>query len=310
MTWGSNKMHFTYDSIGPMSVIYNGTEYFYLMNAQGDITGIIDATGNQVVSYIYDPWGAPVSTKGTLASTLGTANPLRYRAYIYDTETKLYYLNSRYYNPVWGRFINADEYASTNTNSVKSANAFAYCENDPVNKVDGNGDIPLPVIGALIGGVTNALATAINGGSAGEIVESALVGATLGAMFAYTHTATLIFRIGGSIANGLITTLSCHNRGVSWGTSIACGLLTTATTMATSSLSARFGEHCLEAAVTDLTFGFGGNLVSTTVASNVPADPKPKNTYKGGISKQKQELQQRRYGSWSKWGKGMRPEYV
>ena len=310
MTWDNNKMHFNYNSIGPMSVIYNGTEYFYLMNAQGDITGIIDATGNQVVSYIYDPWGAPVSTKGTLASTLGTANPLRYRAYIYDTETKLYYLNSRYYNPVWGRFINADEYASTNTNSVKSANAFAYCENDPVNKVDGNGDIPLPVIGALIGGVTNALATAINGGSAGEIVESALVGATLGAMFAYTHTATLIFRIGGSIANGLITTLSCHNRGVSWGTSIACGLLTTATTMATSSLSARFGEYCLEAAVTDLTFGFGGNLVSTTIASNVPANPEPKNTYKGGISKQKQELQQRRYGSWSKWGRGMRPEYV
>lgn len=100
------------------------------------------------------------------------------------------------------------------------------------------------------------------------------------------------------------------HRGVSWGTSIACGLLTTATTMATSSLSARFGEYCLEAAVTDLTFGFGGNLVSTTIASNVPANPEPKNTYKGGISRQKQELQQRRYGSWSKWGKGMRPEYV
>lgn len=69
--------------------------------------------------------------------------------------------------------------------------------------------------------------------------------------------------------------------------------------------------HCINFGVAmDLTFGLGGNLVSTTVASNVPANPEPKNTYKGGISKQKQELQQRRYGSWSKWGKGMRPEYV
>ena len=106
------------------------------MNAQGDITGIIDATGNQVVSYIYDPWGAPVSTKGTLASTLGTANPLRYRAYIYDTETKLYYLNSRYYNPVWGRFINTDGYISTNAFTSNETNGFVYCKNNPTNYFD------------------------------------------------------------------------------------------------------------------------------------------------------------------------------
>ena len=78
MTWGSNKLHFTYDSIGPASVTYNGNRYFYL------------------------------KTGGTMASTLGAANPLRYRGYVYDTDTGLYYLNSRYYNPVWGRFINAD----------------------------------------------------------------------------------------------------------------------------------------------------------------------------------------------------------
>ena len=143
MTWDNNKMHFNYNSIGPMSVIYNGTEYFYLMNAQGDITGIIDATGNQVVSYIYDPWGAPVSTKGTLASTLGTANPLRYRAYIYDTETKLYYLNSRYYNPVWGRFINTDGYISTNAFTSNETNGFVYCKNNPTNYFDVLGDYPL-----------------------------------------------------------------------------------------------------------------------------------------------------------------------
>ena len=61
-----------------------------------------------MVSYTYDPWGAPMSTDGTMAATLGAANPLRYRGYVYDSETGLYYLSSRYYNPVWGRFINAD----------------------------------------------------------------------------------------------------------------------------------------------------------------------------------------------------------
>ena len=78
MAWGSNKLHFTYDSTGPASVTYNGNRYFYL------------------------------KTGGTMAATLGAANPLRYRGYVYDSETGLYYLSSRYYNPVWGRFINAD----------------------------------------------------------------------------------------------------------------------------------------------------------------------------------------------------------
>ena len=71
MTWGSNKLHFTYDSIGPASVTYNGVKYFYLKNAQGDVTGLVNASG-------------------TTAATLGAANPLRYRGYVYDTETGLY----------------------------------------------------------------------------------------------------------------------------------------------------------------------------------------------------------------------------
>ena len=131
MTWGSNKLHFTYDSIGPASVTYNGNRYFYLKNAQGDVTGLVNASGTQVVSYTYDPWGAPMSTDGTMASTLGAANPLRYRGYVYDAETGLYYLSSRYYNPVWGRFINADGYASTGQ-GFTGYNMFAYCNGNPL----------------------------------------------------------------------------------------------------------------------------------------------------------------------------------
>ena len=143
MTWGSNKLHFTYDSIGPASVTYNGNRYFYLKNAQGDVTGLVNASGTQVVSYGYDPWGAPMSTDGTMASTLGTANPLRYRGYVYDTETGLYYLSSRYYNPVWGRFINADTADVLGASPDKAnwdKNLFAYCDNNPISRKDDGGE--------------------------------------------------------------------------------------------------------------------------------------------------------------------------
>ena len=89
LTWGSNKLHFTYDSTGPLSVNCNGTEYFYVKNAQGDVTGLVNASGTRVVTYTYDAWGNPLSTTGSMATTLGEQNPLRYRGYVYDTETGL-----------------------------------------------------------------------------------------------------------------------------------------------------------------------------------------------------------------------------
>ena len=70
-----------------------------------------------------------------MATTLGTYNPLRYRSYVYDTETGLYYLQSRYYNPTLGRFINADAFASTGQGVIGN-NMFAYCLNNPVNQID------------------------------------------------------------------------------------------------------------------------------------------------------------------------------
>ena len=140
LTWGSNKLHFTYDSTGPLSVNCNGTEYFYVKNAQGDVTGLISTSGARVVTYTYDAWGNLLATTGSLAATLGEQNPLRYRGYVYDTETGLYYLQSRYYNPTWGRFINADGYASTGQGIIGN-NMFAYCGNNPTNCIDRSGKL-------------------------------------------------------------------------------------------------------------------------------------------------------------------------
>ena len=156
MAWGANRMHFTYDAVGPLSVNFNGTEYFYLKNAQGDVTGLVDSTGAKVVAYTYGPWGEAWGVSGTLASTLGAMNPLRYRGYVYDAETGLYYLNSRYYNPVWGRFINADGFVSTGQ-GISGGNMFAYCGNNPVNHSDSSGMF-WKKIGSFFKGIGTAIA--------------------------------------------------------------------------------------------------------------------------------------------------------
>ena len=141
---GSTSLHFTYDEIGPMSVTYDGAEYFYLKNAQGDVTGLVNSSGTQVVAYTYDAWGNPLTTTGTMADTLGNLNPFRYRGYVYDAETGLYYLQSRYYNPETGRFINADNLVDTE--DLLGENLFAYCANNPVNHQDPSGHSLLGII--------------------------------------------------------------------------------------------------------------------------------------------------------------------
>ncbi|MBE5758479.1 MAG: RHS repeat-associated core domain-containing protein [Clostridiales bacterium] len=134
MTDGTNTLYF----IGSAAVIYNGTTYYYVKNLQGDIVAIADTTGNIVVEYTYDAWGNILTTTGTMATTLGQANPLRYRGYYYDTETELYYLKTRYYSPKIGRFINADVYIDTGV-GFSGSNMFAYCGNSPVIFTDSNG---------------------------------------------------------------------------------------------------------------------------------------------------------------------------
>ncbi len=133
------KLLFSYDASGSVvSVDFNGTEYYYLRNAQGDIVKIIDASGATVVEYSYDTWGKKVTTTGTLAGTLGLLQPFRYRGYVYDWETGFYYLQSRYYDPTTGRFISADVLLSTGQ-GVLGHNCYTYCNDNPVSKVDHTG---------------------------------------------------------------------------------------------------------------------------------------------------------------------------
>ena len=100
--------------------------------------GMVKADGTTVATYTYDPYGKPLTATGTFAAT----NPLRYRGYCYDTETGLYYVSSRYYDPKIGRWINADSVIAGVGGNVKGYNLFAYCFNNPVNMDDQAGNWP------------------------------------------------------------------------------------------------------------------------------------------------------------------------
>jgi len=149
ITSGTNvtTLKFYYDAQGvPFYLDYNGTGYFYVTNLQGDVVGI--ANSNGVVGYYeYDAWGRIVAmdAASSMEYSALTYNPLRYRGYIYDTETGFYYLQSRYYDPAIRRFINADSYASTGTGFL-GYNMFAYCENNPVRLIDPTGCIAIGVL--------------------------------------------------------------------------------------------------------------------------------------------------------------------
>jgi RHS repeat-associated protein len=115
-------------------------------------------------------------TTGTAASTLGVNNPLRYRGYVYDTETGLYYLQSRYYNPTWGRFINADDPGYMGVDGTPSSyNLFSYCGNNPVTRADDEGEFWHIVIGAAVGLVTQYVSDVVSNLMDGDSFLKALV---------------------------------------------------------------------------------------------------------------------------------------
>lgn len=145
----ADRIYYRYDNADDLvSMNLNGVEYYYIRNGQGDIIGIIDNTGTKVVSYVYDNWGKLISIKDVNGidvtnnvNHVGYKNPYRYRGYRYDSETEWYYLNSRYYNPEWGRFINADGLVGELGNLL-GHNMFSYCKNNHVNIKDPSGCWP------------------------------------------------------------------------------------------------------------------------------------------------------------------------
>ena len=124
-------------------------------NLQGDIVGVINGEGEKVLAYSYDAWGNVTTTiLGGVIETVKAIlyTPITYRGYMYDFQLGLYYLQSRYYNPAYGRFLNADstEILEATQGTPLGANLFAYCNNNPVNYVDYSGQSVMAIIEAII----------------------------------------------------------------------------------------------------------------------------------------------------------------
>jgi len=146
-TWADNELiplHDNEDSV--CGIQYNGSAFYFLKNQQGDVIVLTDGYGNPLARYTYDAWGKLLSVTDkngnaiTSAEHIAHINPSRYRGYYYDREIGMYYLQSRYYDPEVGRFINADtaevlEYPST----FWETNLFSYCNNNPTNDTDRSG---------------------------------------------------------------------------------------------------------------------------------------------------------------------------
>ena len=140
-------------------IIYNSTPYYFLKNQQGDIIAITNRNGGTIARYSYDAWGVCTILQDTTVVGIAAINPFRYRGYYYDAEIGMYYLQSRYYNPSVGRFVNADEAMFA---SINRCNLLSYCSNNPIMNSDSSGNIAIAIV---LGGmmITLALIMSITG---------------------------------------------------------------------------------------------------------------------------------------------------
>ena len=160
-TRNNDMLYYIRDNIGNLiALLHNNNLYYYLLNIQGDVVGLLDENYNLVASYKYDSFGKIIAIEdgsqndiSNNPTHIANINPFRYRSYYYDNETELYYLNSRYYSPEIGRFINADGVINAN-NDLISYNLYTYVSNNFINKTDSSGEVA--IAGTIIAGTLQA----------------------------------------------------------------------------------------------------------------------------------------------------------
>ena len=182
----SNTIDFIYGVDGIIGFKRNGTQYWYVKNLQGDVVEIRDNNGVLKAKYEYDAWGncTIVENVGGIAEV----NPIRYRSYYFDSTVGLYYLQSRWYDPQTGRFVNADDISilDESQHMINGLNLYSYCGNNAVMNVDPSGQAwwkwlvgGLVIVGLGIAVIATGGAAA---GVAGFIVAGAFKGAVIGAV--------------------------------------------------------------------------------------------------------------------------------
>ena len=220
--------HYLYDGSGQlMAIRYKGADYYYIRDGLMCITGLVDANGGAVVNYRYDSWGKLISITGSMADTLGKDNPYRYKGYYYDDETGMYYLKSRYYQPEICRFISADDedvLIDTHAN-LSNKNLYLYCDNNPIIKVDEEGQIATWLVSAALGAAVNVAASFIIARAMGQefgvkdVAVAAVLGAVGGICGGYRDWRKYI----GAAANGIYVGTVAYRSGANLGASLVSG---------------------------------------------------------------------------------------
>ena len=145
----TRELIYLYDETGMIGVMLNSQPYYYHRNLQGDVIAIYDASGEKQVEYAYDAWGNCETVYGE-NDELAYLNPIRYRGYYYDTETKLYYLNARYYSPEWRRFISPAKATTLKITAVNGLNLYNYADNNPMGIVYNGFCVGLKPVGGMM----------------------------------------------------------------------------------------------------------------------------------------------------------------
>ena len=238
-TGTGTTVQFVYDTQGkPFMLRMNGkTDYFYLYNGLGDVTGLVDSSNQVVVRYQYNSWGKVTSTQDTSGVSLATLNPFRYRKYVHDPETGLYCLGSRYYDPEVGRFVNADDPSTifAKPQELYSKNLYVYCDNNPIIRKDVQGYFPIPcIVGAVVGAVVSGFSYVLSSGGeidGVELAKSCLVGAVSGALAPLEPVRSIKkgYLAVASVINGINTAINTDG---DIPTRIVCGIIEGCATMA------------------------------------------------------------------------------
>ena len=161
--------------------------YWYDKNLQGDIVGVYNSSGTKLITYRYDAWGDPYITYHSgNASSLYAKNPFMYRGYYYDKDLGLYYLQTRYYDPLNCRFISPDAASviTATPTGLTDKNLYAYCDNNPVTRVDRGGEFWNYIVGGVVGAVAGGVIEAINGGDVIDVIIGVAGGAASGVVSA------------------------------------------------------------------------------------------------------------------------------
>ncbi len=178
-----------------------GEKYFYIKDITGTIYGIVDESGMLVGKYEYSAYGKCTILLDT--DKIATINPFRFKCYYYDRESGMYYCQTRYFVPEWGRWLNADNVGFLQFDNINGMNLFAYCNNNPVMYADPSGQIGLSFIlfSMLIGGVIGG-AVSYAEASKANLEGWDKVLATLGG-FIFGAATSGAFALGGAAVTGL-----------------------------------------------------------------------------------------------------------